>query len=148
MVRTEVPADLHEAVEEKDPGEGEVVVASPHAVADPPRVVPRKTPVREPERRRIAAIAGVAPSTTRGNRAGCGRRSRAVHAGDEVDPATDADAEGVNGPQRPRQRGEFVSGIKALSIVTDGHSTTSRCEPANVSSWVSVGTNRGVRDQD
>src|SRR6187401_2316445 len=97
MVRIEIPADVDEAVDEKDPGDGEVVVTSPPAVADRPGLVPRKAPVREPECRRIAAIAGMPPVQLGEIVKDVDAAHEQVGTGDEVDPVTDAHAVWVNG---------------------------------------------------
>ena len=111
MARVEIPADVHEAVDEKHPGDGEVVVASPPAVAERPGLLPRKAPVREPERRRIAAIAGMPPVQLGEIEEDVDAAPQQIHAGDEVDPVTDADAVRVNGGG-PRQRGESFRGSR------------------------------------
>jgi hypothetical protein len=40
MGRVEIPADVNEAVDEKHPGEGDVIVASPPAVAEGTGLLP------------------------------------------------------------------------------------------------------------
>jgi len=104
MLRVQIPSDVDEAVDEKHPGRGEVIVASPPTVADRAGVLPREAPVREPERGRIPAISGVAPVELREIEKDVYAAPEQIHARDEVDPMADADVVRVNGVRHVRGR--------------------------------------------
>src|SRR6187402_223634 len=100
MCRVEIPGDIHKAVNEKYPRDGEVVVASPTPVADGTGLIPREAPVREPEGGRIAAIARVAPVQLREIEKDVDAAPEQVGAGDDVDPVTEADVVRVSDARR------------------------------------------------
>src|SRR5678809_87332 len=83
MCRVEIPGDIHKAVNEKYPRDGEVVVASPTPVADGTGLIPRVAPV---QLREIEKDVDAAPEQ--------------VGAGDDVDPVTEADVVRVSDARR------------------------------------------------
>src|SRR5262245_8615248 len=91
MGRVNIPADVHEAVDEKHPGKGEVVGAAHSALAERPRLFPRYAPVLEAEPRRVAAKAGVTPVQRGEVEEHVNAAPQEIRTGDDVDPVTDAD---------------------------------------------------------
>src|SRR5687768_7502147 len=96
ILRIEIQADVDETVDQEHPDEGEVIVASPSPVAERAGLVPGEAPVLEPERGRIALIAGVAPIQLGEVEEDVDSAPDQIGAGDQVDPVTDADADRVD----------------------------------------------------
>src|SRR5688572_19023799 len=90
MGRIEIPTDVNGAVDKKHPRKREVVVASPPAIAEGPGLLPRQAPVREPERRRVAAIPGMPPVQLWEVEEDVDAAYEKVGAGNDVHPVTDA----------------------------------------------------------
>ena len=87
----EVPPGVDQAVDQKHPGEREVVVAAPHPVAQLARLVPGQAPVGELEDGRMALVARVAPVQLRKVEEDVDAAEQQIAAGDDVDPVADAD---------------------------------------------------------
>src|SRR5262245_24614017 len=91
MLRVQILANVDEAVDEKQPGRSEVIVASPTTVAERAGYLPREAPVGEPERCGITAIARVPPVQFREIEKDVDAAPKQVHTRDEIDPVTDPD---------------------------------------------------------
>lgn len=89
------PPHVYKTVDQEDPGEGEVIVASPAAVAPRRRLIPRDSPVCQAKDRRISAESRFAPVEFREVEQDVDTAHEQVADGDQVDPVADADVQGV-----------------------------------------------------